>query len=574
MMMIVSVYYQDVYASGSADMENRLRKLEEQLNAYIKEEFHQLDGLQGFNSQRKSFSLRSFKKRKNLNKELLSEINKINPTLLASESRIDFKILRHFVKTIVKGHKWVMFGAINPLNYLEGLHMLMVDLEHVPFQIYEVISLMRRAIRLKRTNYISSMRSFTDKLLEHVMYRTTFFTLPGNDLVPVAYKDTALTRQLKMSQEAYEELRTFLKHEYIPATRKQPGVGSMKNGIGYYKACLRFHTTLPISPDEAHAIGVQEVARIANEILMIMTSLNFKTDLRTFIRHVEEHTAISNDQQVQRIEEILQQVNEDVLEKVFYRFERPQIQLVTIDSGKDLSLASYGQNVFYINTNSKINRSSLITMPLVLHEANPGHHLQHSYMNWNHLPKYRRDIVPMGQNSIPFRYPTYTAFIEGWALYAEHLGKDLGLYPSIYDELGRLLSEMLRACRLVVDTGIHAFGWTREQSVEYMLNYTGSDIQTLENEVDMAITWPGRSSAYKIGELKIKELRQKASKKLGNRFNIREFHDVILHRGPVPLSILDDIVNDWVKSNRASNGIWTLSYCQFTLYIPLLILFF
>ncbi|CAG2257846.1 unnamed protein product [Mytilus edulis] len=251
--------------------------------------------------------------------------------------------------------------------------------------------------------------------------------------------------------------------------------------------------------------------------------------------------------------------------------------LLPIIDGKDLSLGSYRSNVFYINVNPSINRSSLLTIPLVLHEANPGHHFQNSYAFNRNLPRYRQNIFHTGFHTVPFSYPTYTAYIEGWALYAEYLGSEMGLYSTVYDKLGRLISEILRACRLVVDTGIHAFGWSREQGIEYIRNFTGSDQQQIENEVDMIITWPGRACAYKVGEMKIKQLRRRAKSILGSNFRLEDFHDVILRKGPVSLRILDDIVGEWIKdivNANASNGIWTITYGCYALYANIIIIFF
>ncbi|XP_063427650.1 uncharacterized protein LOC134711137 [Mytilus trossulus] len=598
-----------IFASKHESAVKRIRNLEDQLYNHLKEEYPGAYVNEDQFHLRQSFTLQTYKRRKNLNKELLSEINKLSLESLASEDKINVRILRDYVKTFVRGHRWVMYGALNPFNNLEGIYS--TDLEHLPVQIYEQVSLMRKAIRLKRTNHLSSMVNVIGRLQnDRNLHLSPFLSRNNSSISQRSFQDKGILRQVQMAHEAFVELGSFLINEYIPATRNAPGLHSMRNGIGYYKACLKFHTTSDMSPDEAHVKGLDEVERIAKQINKIKNQLNFNTDLTTFVKHVQYHTTITPDQQFLMVRDVLETVNDTLLDTVFYKLQKPKVAMIILNGkqitvknvvqirlqfydfkrylvfsfrlhpivdGKDLSLGSYRSNVFYINVNPSINRSSLLTIPLVLHEANPGHHFQNSYAFSRNLPRYRQNIFHTGLHTVPFSYPTYTAYIEGWALYAEYLGSEMGLYSTVYDELGRLISEILRACRLVVDTGIHAFGWSREQGIEYIRNYTGSDQQQIENEVDMIITWPGRACAYKVGEMKIKQLRRRAKNILGPNFRLEDFHDVILRKGPVSLKILDDIVGEWIKdivNANASNGIWTITYGYFALYANTIIIFF
>ncbi|XP_022235337.1 uncharacterized protein LOC111083252 [Limulus polyphemus] len=189
-------------------------------------------------------------------------------------------------------------------------------------------------------------------------------------------------------------------------------------------------------------------------------------------------------------------------------------------------------------------------MSVSLHEGEPGHHLQESFINTQkNIPAFRRYIEDRKNSDSPSRFPLYTAYIEGWALYSEYLGLELGLFKDPYFRLGRLSEEICRACRLVVDTGIHAFGWSREKGVNYLLEHTSYNIKNIENEIDRYITWPGEVCSYKIGELKIKELRKRAEKELGNKFYIKDFHDVIL-RNQGPLTLLEKQVNIYIQQYR------------------------
>lgn len=563
-----------IIASGNDSVGDVLKGLEEQLYNHLKEEYPYAFTHAGHYHNRQSYTLRTFKRRRNLNKELLSEINKINGRLLTREQRLDLKILRHYVRTFVKGHRWIMYGALTPYNNLEGIYPK--DLEHLPVQIYEQISLMRKAIKLKRTNYMSTMQDVIQRLQNDMDHKLSpFLSHYNSSSIAGYYRDKGILRQVEMAYEAFIELKSFLINEYIPATRNRPGLHSMRNGIGYYKACLKFHTTIDITPDEAHVIGLEEVERLEKEINKIKKLLHFPTDLTTFLRHVLYYTSISPEHQIVMVDDVLGKVNDTILGSVFKHIEKPRVILFPVNDDNDLSLGSYRNNLFYINTNPDMNRSSLMTIPLVLHEANPGHHFQTSYAYRTTQPKYRQNMFYTGYHTVPFSYPTYTGYIEGWALYAEYVGLEMGLYPSIYDRLGRYISEMLRACRLVVDTGIHAFGWSREQGIEYIHNYTGTELIQIENEVDTIITWPGRACAYKIGEMKIRQLRQKAERMLGPSFDIKDFHDVVLRKGPVSLGILDDMVEEWIDDlvhSSASNGIWTITSCYFNFYINILIL--
>lgn len=560
--------------SGNDTTGGKIKHLEEQLYNHLKEEYPGAFIIEGHYPNRQSYTLSNFKRRRDLNKELLAEINKIDPKILNKEQRIDLQILKDFVKTFVKGYRWIMYGALTPLNSLEGISTRY--LEQIPVQIYEKISLMRKAIKLQRTNYRSSMENVIDRLQQDIDIQLSPFLSQTNSSYDFnLYTDKSILRQIQMAYEAFVELKSFLINEYLPATRSKPGVHSMRNGVGYYKACLRYHTTLDITPDEAHVTGLDEVERISKEINKIKKRLHFPGDIPSFLTHIQYYTTITTAQQIQSVEHLLLAINDTVLQDVFYKIVKPEVTLFPVEDKTDLSLGSYRGNVFYMNTNPAINRTSLWTIPLVLHEANPGHHFQSSYSYQQKQAKYRQNIIFTGYYTVPFNYPMYTGYIEGWALYAEYLGEEMGLYPSIYNKLGRHLSDMLRACRLVVDTGIHAFGWSREQGIEYIHNYTGNDMLQSENEVDAIITWPGRACAYKIGEMKIMQLRRQAERMLGPIFDLKKFHDIILRKGPVSLRILEDIVQEWIDDvvhSNASNGIWTITSCTCSLCFNIVML--
>ncbi|KAL3848600.1 hypothetical protein ACJMK2_019449 [Sinanodonta woodiana] len=213
-------------------------------------------------------------------------------------------------------------------------------------------------------------------------------------------------------------------------------------------------------------------------------------------------------------------------------------------------------------------------MALSLHEANPGHHMQHSYSMYASLPDFRKNSV-MSFYNVPNWIPFYSAYKEGWGLYSEYLGEEMGLYKDDYEMMGRYSYEIFRAVRLIVDTGIHYYGWSRDIAIEYMTNYTGMGPGNAANEIDRYITWPGQACAYKLGEIKIKQLRKMAELHLGDQFDIKEFHSVILENGGMPMNVLEKVVTSWLheKKNSATSGVDKTCRSLIVLFIGLCISF-
>ncbi|KAK3756779.1 hypothetical protein RRG08_050227 [Elysia crispata] len=234
------------------------------------------------------------------------------------------------------------------------------------------------------------------------------------------------------------------------------------------------------------------------------------------------------------------------LGKLFYNISIEPITVQAVE--RDGPYGSYGLGTFYVNLKEADKRSTFTIKPLTLHEAYPGHHYQDCYSQHFDIPLYRAKPLMGRLYSVPFHFPVYTAYAEGWALYAEYLGEEMGLYDGPYDLFGRYVSEIFRACRLVVDSGIHAFNWNRTQAIDFLRGYSDFPESQLEAEVDRYITAPGQACAYKVGEIKIRHMREKTQNSLGPLFDIREFHHQILQVGYVPLDILQEVVDDWVHT--------------------------
>jgi uncharacterized protein (DUF885 family) len=346
---------------------------------------------------------------------------------------------------------------------------------------------------------------------------------------------------------AYEALLKFLNEEYLPAARKSIACADLPNGQEMYRQCIAYFTTLDLSPEQVHATGQSEVRRIRAEMDEVIRQTGFRGDFKAFIEFLRTDPRFYVDTPEALLKEtgyLMKRIDGE-LPRLFKTLPRLPYGIRPIPdfSAPGQTTAYYfpgsgdgtRAGFYYVNTYDLKSRPLYEMEALSLHEAVPGHHLQLSLQQeLAGLPDFRR-------------FYNFTSYVEGWALYAERLGLEMGFYTDPYSNFGRLSYEMWRACRLVVDTGMHALGWTRQQAIDFMLANTSSTLLNIENEVDRYIAWPGQALAYKIGELKIRELRARAEKELGTKFNLREFHDVILLGGSLPLNVLESRVEEWVE---------------------------
>jgi uncharacterized protein (DUF885 family) len=355
---------------------------------------------------------------------------------------------------------------------------------------------------------------------------------------------------------AYQSLQDFLVDEYIVNARKEVGASTLPNGQKFYDHRIRLFTSSELSAEAIHKTGKDEVGRIRDEMDQTIGRTGFQGTFQEFIRYLRTNPqfyAETADQLLKEVSFVLKRMDGE-LPGLFGNLPRMPYGIRPIPdfSAPGNTTAYYfppsgdgtKAGVYYVNTYDLASRPFYEIEALSLHEAVPGHHLQIALQQeLEAIPNFRR-----------FDYLTSTAFVEGWALYAERLGLEVGFYQDPFSDFGRLSYEMWRACRLVVDTGIHALGWSRQEAIEYMLRYTSLSELNIANEVDRYIAWPGQALAYKMGEIKIRELRERAVSELGKGFDLRSFHDVILERGAVPLDFLDDLVGKWISSQMNSQG--------------------
>jgi len=359
--------------------------------------------------------------------------------------------------------------------------------------------------------------------------------------------ETAITKAIV---PAFRKLETFFNETYFPACFDEVGVRQIPNGQEFYAHRARLYTTTDLTPQEIHDIGLAEVARIRKEMEAIIREVEFEGsfgEFLEFLRTDEQFYYDDPNELFEAVQAVCKKIDPELI-KLFGKLPRMPygVRPIPESIAPDTTAAYYMEPAadgsragnYYFNLYKPDQRPIYTIEALSLHEAVPGHHLQIALaMELDNLPAFRR-------------YGGYTAFVEGWGLYSESLGYDLGLYKDPYSRFGRLTYEMWRAIRLVVDTGMHSLGWSRQDAIDLFVKHTAKSRLDIENEVDRYISWPGQALAYKIGELKIQELRRKAEKKLGDHFDIRAFHDALLSHGAVTLDVLENLIDDWIAEQQ------------------------
>ncbi len=409
---------------------------------------------------------------------------------------------------------------------------------------------MPRAILGKIEPIIGSMAG---QAVEDSLFYAPFKNLP--ETLSADQKSALEARARKAMEEgvipAYKRFHVYFRDEYMPGARQTIGAGDLPGGKDYYRYLVSYYTTLDISPDEVHKIGRSEVARIRGEMEAIIEEVGFEGTFKeflTFLRTDPQFYAKTPEQLLKEAAWIAKQIDGKMpaffgkLPRMPYGVEAVPAHLApNYTTGRYVGTRPGAKRggYYWVNTYA-LDKRPLYALPaLTLHEGVPGHHHQGSLsQELQNVPRFRQGLYPH-------------AFGEGWGLYSEKLGVEMGIYKTPYENFGRLTYEMWRAGRLVVDTGMHAMGWTRDQAVELFVENSALSIHNINTEVDRYISWPGQALAYKMGELTILRLRKKAKEALGAKFDIRTFHDTVLGAGGVPLSILEARVDAWIAAELA-----------------------
>ena len=419
---------------------------------------------------------------------------------------------------------------------------------------------LRRAAAETRTQPRAVMERVIEPLAKQVVDDTAdspffdrFRSYP--DAIPAAQRERLTAEAKRVIADAvipaYRRFQAVFRDEYLPATRETVGLWDTPDGREHYKFLARYHTTTELTPEEIHAIGLKEVARNRAEMQQGMDEVSFEGSLTEFFEHLRTDPQFyykTGDELFRAYAYIVKMIDPE-LPKLFGRLYRTPFGLRPIpdNSAPNTTTAYYSgpsldgtrPGYYYVNLYRPEVRPKYEMEVLSVHEAAPGHHLQIELaQEQTDLPMFRRA-------------GGYTAYIEGWGLYSERLGYDLGLYKDPYSRFGQLTYDQWRAVRLVVDTGLHYLGWTRQQAIDYFMANAAKTEADIVNEIDRYISNPGQALAYKIGQLKLLELRARAEQALGDRYDIRDFHDTVLATGAVPLDILERTVDDWIAARKA-----------------------
>ncbi|MDR8389580.1 DUF885 domain-containing protein [Aliifodinibius sp. S!AR15-10] len=372
------------------------------------------------------------------------------------------------------------------------------------------------------------------------------FSDQEKDELRAAYRDTITNKIIP----AYRELHDFMQNEYLPAGRETSGIAGIPNGEAYYRHQIKKYTTTDMTADEIHQLGLDEVKRISAEMEKVKEQIGYEDDLQSFFDYVRTNPELmpydSPDEVIAHFQEIHDRVKPNVDSLFSVKPETPfEIRRTEAFREKSAS-AEYNPGsmdgtrpgIFYVPVPNASEYNVYGDESLFLHEAIPGHHYQISLTQENdQLPEFRKALW-------------YSGYGEGWALYAESLGKELGLYTDPYQYFGMLSAEMHRAIRLVVDTGLHSRGWTREQAIQYSLDHEAASEAGITSEIERYMANPGQALSYKIGQIKIRELREKARTRLADEFDIRAYHAEVLETGCIPLSLLEEKINNWIAENE------------------------
>ena len=508
-------------------------------------------------------------------REFLARLSSIDLTGLSEQERLSAELMQ---RELIQDEEAARFKEWElPVNQFHGIHTdLPSEVENFPFASVkdydDYISRLHKiptALRQASENLLAGIddhRVQPAYILEKVLKQTEELANQTPETSPFALplkrfpaSITAPNRK-RISDELLEAIQTdvlpayvrfakFLKVVELPAGRTDPGVWASKDGDAYYAFCVRRATTLEASPAEIHQIGLDEVKRDEAEMLAIVKKLGYP-DLKTFSaamakdpkQHPASKAALLD---LYRHYEAQMQPR---LPELFGRLPKAPLEVVEMPEylGKDQAAAWYAQGTpdgsrpgrVNVNTYNATERSLAPIEAVAYHEGIPGHHLQISIaQELTGLPDFRKHIG-------------YTAFTEGWALYSERLGKEIGFYQDPISDYGRLENDIWRAIRLVVDTGVHSQHWTRQQMVDYFHDHSAIDETNVQAEVDRYIAWPGQALGYKMGQLKILELRDKAKAQLGPKFDLKAFHDTIVDGGALPMDILDQRVNAWIEATK------------------------
>lgn len=546
-------------------------------------EFSTLVGETKYNDRLTDNSLSGFERRFVEADALLQQVVAVSEEFgRENPSFVHLEVLRFELETFVEGYSH--HAHLFPITILDGPQItfpallasmpkrtsgdfenILKRLRFFSLHLDNAIELMREGIRRKITLYISSIDMATkqfDDMLKPSHTESPFFapflcrpnTIPIQEWAELVDECNCVLNT--MTYPSVKKMSVFLTDEYRLHLRCKESIASLPSGKAFYESCLSYHTSTHLSPYQLHEIGLKEVLRIKNRTNEILRDINFQGN------YIEMTTLLRRNV-INEEEENLRNKFSEIYNEVLLKLPKLFVNLptakcvITTKSNKAAPSGFYKNGnaddpgTFFINS-EKVRGISFLSYSLALHEMIPGHHLQGNISMQKNVPPFRKFRESGNYSVVPGRFPLYTAFIEGWGLYAEYLGEELGMYKTPYDLLGRLFNEMFRAARLVVDTGLHAFDWTSQRAMAYLIDVVGLEHQFARSEVARYVTWPGQACSYKVGELKILEMRDRASKEMGDGFDVQKFHLEVIGHGELPLYIVQRNVEMYINNSNAT----------------------
>lgn len=528
-----------------------------------------------WNDRWPDLSLDAIRKENEHNADALSRLRQIDRSKLGAQDQLNFDLFEKEYGNRLEAYKYRLY--LLPVNQRGGIQTAddlsdslrfetvkdyedwIARLRSFPTYMDQTISLMREGASahvIWPKIVMQRVPAQIDKQLVERADQSLFYKPFKNFPASISQADRErLTREAETAISsnvipAYKRFKQFFVDEYLPATFAEVGAWQMPQGEEVYTFLARRETTTSLTPREIHELGLKEVARIRAEMQTVMNGVGFKGTLQEFFKYLRTDPRFfyKTPEELYEAYAAMAKSIDPKLVKVFKTLPRIPygVEPIPMSFAPDTTTAYYRQpaadgsraGTYFVNLYKPESRPKWEMMALSLHESVPGHHLQIALaMEQGDLPNFRR-------------YGGYTAFVEGWGLYAESLGEEMGLYTDPYAKFGQLTYEMWRAVRLVVDTGMHYMHWDRQRAINFFLDNAAKSELDVTNEIDRYISDPGQALAYKIGQLKIKELRARASRELGTKFDLREFHDVVLRSGAVPLDVLERNVNEWIALQK------------------------
>ena len=527
-----------------------------------------------FNKDITSNDLDSINNRKNKTNIDYEKLKSFNVNDLSDENKLNYSILdKDFSKTIESHQFPYRFMDLNQRGGVQSYYQTASRLVFTSLQDYEDwlsrLEKYSNNIRNSQAHYQEGLslgytqpKHISTYVLEQIdalvsgnIVDNPYLSVFKNaslDVISSSEKEYIINKATKLIEDsiipAYSDLANFMRDTYIPNSRESIGIKDVPDGKKWYEYLARYHTTTDLTPDEIHNIGLKEVDRIRSEMETIIKKVNWDGDFQSFLNFLRTDKRFYYDNADDLFDAylIMSKKIDPLMTMVFKEFQKAPygVTEIPMESAPYTTTAYYNApgegrpGYYYVNLYMPESRPKYEIPVLSVHEAVPGHHYQISLaQEMQNVPEFRK-------------HQHFTAFVEGWALYSEELGEHMGLYDDPYDKFGQLTYDMWRAIRLVVDTGMHYKDWSRDDAIKLFTENTAKSILDIENEVDRYIAWPGQALAYKIGQMKILELRNLAEKELGDSYDIKDFHYEVLKRGSLPLSVLENYILEWIEDNK------------------------